>query len=107
MCRIVRATSHSPTRRCTTGAPSTVNSRRTSRSVCNSGWKFIVEPSYPYSPECVEGEFCELRLYLILGSCSKGSSTLGSPTLLAEPWSSSLHGDALLSRNPLRVEGSA
>jgi hypothetical protein len=24
-----------------------------------------------YSPKCVEGEFCELRLYGILGSSSK------------------------------------
>ena len=60
-----------------------------------------------YSPGCAEQEFSEVRLLGILGSCSKDSSTLGSPTLLAEPWSSSLRADALPSRCPLRVEGSA
>ncbi len=27
-----------------------------------------MHPKKPYSPECVEEEFCELRLYRILGS---------------------------------------
>jgi hypothetical protein len=34
----------------------------------------------PYSPECVEGEFYELRLYGFLGSpCSPGPTPMGVP----------------------------
>jgi hypothetical protein len=46
--------------------------------------------SCPYSPECVEGEFCEVR--------SKSRSTSGSPTLLVEPWLWGPRADALPSR---------
>src|SRR5215218_9494753 len=40
-------------------------------------WPF--PSSCPYSPECVEGTFCELRLYLILRSSLVRSSNRGDP----------------------------
>ena len=41
---------HSLARRCTLVASSTANSRRISRSVCNSGYGFIIRPSYAIHP---------------------------------------------------------
>ena len=42
--------------------------------------------SCSYSPECVEGKFCELRLYDVLGSSPvKSSPMVGSMVLELRP----------------------
>src|SRR5215210_3374979 len=38
-------------------------------------------PPCPYSPKCVEEEFCELRLYGVLGSSLTARLCRGMPTL--------------------------